>query len=73
MRKINYFLLSIFVISLILPTEAKAQISGCLSYFTCHYQSGTGLTCQEPDPDPFYFCECWYDERWYDLYGTGCD
>lgn len=52
-----------FIFISLFTSEAKAI--QCISYATCHYQSGTGLTCPSGNltvwNKPFQFCTCGYN------------
>jgi len=59
----------LFALFFVFSSSSKASAADFgVSYFTCHYQSGTDLICPSPDKpnskDPFEFCEClWYEGR----------
>lgn len=66
---IIFFFTFFLLFSFSFPNKLSADF-GCYSYYTCHYQSGTGLTCPAPGrpdyedyyPDPFQACACTYHD-----------
>jgi len=59
--KSSFLVFFLFFFLFSLNTKCLAQIAPhCISYFTCHYQSGTGLNCPQ-GTQPFHACYCWVD------------
>jgi len=63
MKRVLLFVFFLFVFLFFLPLSVQALI--CVPYGTCHYQSGTGLTCPSSPMggaaglnDPFNYCIC---------------
>jgi len=60
LKKIFPLVFFLFFFFFLFSKQVNGQQDNCFSYFTCHYQSGTGLNCSQ-GTQPFRACGCWLD------------